>query len=202
MVIRDLGLRHLTLTQNVHHVRRERPRPAHVTPCFASGTKRCSLLLRVHPAKLGAFPSSLTSAKKLTPKLGLRGLICACSCKRVLPLPGSHQPAHTRVARPGFRQDKANAPGNDSAPFGHRRRLHCCSLPARHEQKSREQEGGIRELRSPFCVKAKPTTVRSSPKFRTGQHVQNLPRTLHPPPWTGTLNTEGLPGSEGDQPHV
>ena len=98
MVIRELGLRPRVGNPNVYHVRRERPRPAHVTPCFAGGTKRCSLLLRVYPAKLGFIPSSQTSAKKLNPKLGLCALICVCSQNAFYPCQAVPNP-HARAWR-------------------------------------------------------------------------------------------------------
>ena len=97
MVIRELGLRPPG-NPNVYHVRRERPRPAHVTPCFAGGTKRCSLLLRVYPAKLGFIPSSQTSAKKLNLKLGLYALICVCSQNAFYPCQAVPNP-HARAWR-------------------------------------------------------------------------------------------------------
>ena len=188
MVIRDPGLRHLTLTQNVHHVRRERPRPAHVTPCFASGTKRCSLLLRVHPAKPGAFPSSLTSAKKLTPKLGLRGLICACSCKRVLPLTGSYQPAHTRVARPDFGRTRPTHLATIRHHLG--TAVGCIVALYLHgtSKNHANRKAGSGNCEALFASKQSPPPSDQAQSF--AQNTANVSKTCPAP---CTLNTEGLP---------
>ena len=106
------------------------PRPPCCTLGNTCGTTRCSLRMRVYPAKAEVHQSSESYSKTLTPKLGLYGVnkeafraVCTDAAARSGPKPGMFL-AHTLLLPPTGTHKAAGTPSVSSKRVGALRTVH------------------------------------------------------------------------------